>query len=441
MGPPGSPAVKPVEFPRDFLWGSATSAHQVEGNCDRNQWWAWEQEGLRAEPPAGYVHDGSVSGIACDYYHRFDDDHRLAAALGHQSLRISVEWSRIEPERGRFDPAAMDHYKRVCDSMLRHGLTPTLTLHHFTNPLWAQREGGWENPEMATWLARFAGFAARELGERVRLWWTINEPMIAPALGYLVGVHPPCVRDPDRARAVARHMLRAHGAAYQAVHEAVAHPVEVGPVMATIYYEPFDPASEADRLVTESSDRFMNEFFAAGLREGVLAPPIGRGEPVPGLRASCDVIGINYYMRVLCRGGDPEVVLHGARRAGEPHDLEDEMGWEIFPDGLRRVLTRWSAQGKPLYVTENGMATLDDPARTRHLQAHLDAVRQAIAEGADVRGYFYWSLMDNFEWAEGYARHFGLVAVDRATLERQPRPTAFVYRDLIAANAARQPAD
>ena len=366
--------MKGGEFPRGFLWGSATSAHQVEGNCDRNHWWAWEQEGLRAEP-GGYVRDGSVSAVACDYYHRFDDDHRLAAALGHHALRISIEWSRIEPERGRFDSAAMDHYKRVCDSMLRHGLVPTLTLHHFTNPQWAQREGGWENPEMASWLARFAEFAARELRDRVRLWWTINEPMIAPALGYLVGIHPPCVRDPERARTVARNLLRAHGAAYEAVHEAAADPVEVGPVMATIYYEPFDPASEADHLVAESSDRFMNEWFAVGLREGIIAPPIGDGEPVPGLRGSSDVIGINYYMRVLCRGDGPEVSLIGARRAAEPPDLEDEMGWEIFPDGLRRVLGRWSAHGKPLYVTENGMATLDDSARTRHLHAHLDAVR------------------------------------------------------------------
>jgi beta-glucosidase len=424
-------------FPPGFLWGSATSAHQVEGNCDRNHWWAWEQEGLRVQP-GGYVHDGSVSGVACDYYHRFDDDHRLAAELGHRSLRISIEWSRIEPERGRFDPAAMDHYKRVCDSMLRHGLVPTLTLHHFTNPLWAQREGGWENPEMASWLARFAGFAARELSGRVKLWWTINEPMIAPALGYLVGIHPPCVRDPERARLVARNVLLGHGAAYEAVHEAAGHPVEVGPVMATIHFEPLDPSSADDRRAAESSDRFMNEYFSVGLSEGIVAPPIGSGERVAGLEGSCDVIGINYYMRALCRGGGPDVLLAGARRPDEAHDLEDEMGWEIFPDGLRRVLERWSAHRKPLYVTENGMATLDDSARTRHLREHLAAVGRAIANGADVRGYFYWSLMDNFEWAEGYARHFGLVAVDRATLERHPRPTAFVYRDLIAANGAAQ---
>jgi beta-glucosidase len=416
-------------FPPGFLWGSATAAHQVEGNCTRNHWWEWEQEGLR-QRPGGYVRDGSVSGIACDYYHRFDDDHRLAAELGHQALRISIEWSRVEPERGRFDEAELDHYRRVCDSMLQRGLVPTVTLHHFTNPIWAQREGGWENPEMASWLARFAAYAVRGLGGRVKLWWTINEPMIAPALGYMFGMHPPCVRDPARALVVARNTLLAHRAMYRAAREAATHTVEVGPVLAMIHFEPLDPGSAADQALAQSSDRFMNEFFLAGLRDGVVAD-----EPVDALQGSYDVIGVNYYMRVLCEAGGGDVAISGARRAAQPERWVDEMGWEVFPDGLRRCLLRAGRLGKPVYVTENGMATLDDTARTEHLYAHLEKVRGAIDEGADVRGYFYWSMMDNFEWAEGYSRHFGLVAVDRQTLERRPRPTAFVYRDIIAANS------
>ena len=424
-----------LAFPPGFLWGSATAAHQVEGNCTRNNWWQWEQEGLR-ERPGGYIRDGSVSGIACDYYHRFDEDHRLAAALGHQALRISVEWSRIEPEPGRFDEAELDHYKRVCDSMLAHGLVPTVTLHHFTNPVWAQRLGGWENSEIASWLARFAAHVVRGLGHRVKLWWTINEPMIAPALGYLYGVHPPCVRDPTRAFTVARNTLLAHGAMYDAMHEAATHAAEVGPVLAMIHFEPYDPGSAADEALAQSSDRFMNGFFLSGLRDGVIGEPIGSGEGVPGLQGSHDVIGVNYYMRVLCRdGGGGDVALTGARRAAEPERWVDEMGWEVFPDGLRRCLRRAATLGTPVYVTENGMATLDDDARTDHLRAHLGKVHAAIREGADVRGYFYWSLMDNFEWAEGYSRHFGLVAVDRQTLARRPRPTTSVYRDIIAANA------
>ena len=417
-------------FPKDFLWGSATSAHQVEGNCDRNQWWEWEQEGLRRRP-GGYVRDGSVSGIACDYYHRFDDDHRLAAELGHRALRISIEWSRIEPEAGRFDRAEIDHYKRVCDSMLERGLVPTVTLHHFTNPAWAQREGGWENPRIVDWLARFAALAVGELGDRVKIWWTINEPTIAPTLSYLFGIHPPCVRDLGRALVVARNVLLAHGAMYRAVHEAK-HPVVVGPVLQMPYFEPLDPSSAADCAAAESSDRLANEYFLVGLEKGIVAPPVGQDEDVAGLARSYDVVGVNYYMRVLCQGGDASVGLIGKRRASEPPRFVDEMGWEVFPEGLYRNLIRVRPLGKPIYVTENGMATLDDSARTEHLRAHLGVVERAIADGADVRGYFYWSLMDNFEWAEGYSRHFGLVAVDRETLERRPRPTAYVYRDIIA---------
>ena len=423
-----------LAFPERFLWGSATAAHQVEGDCTRNHWWAWEQEGLRARP-GGYVHDGSVSGIACDYYHRFDEDHRLAAELGHRALRISIEWSRLEPEPGRFDANEFDHYKRVCDSMRRHGLEPTITLHHFTNPMWAQRQGGWENPRMAEWLARFAAQAVRQLGERVALWWTINEPTIAPTLCYLFGVHPPCVRDLTRALVVARHVLVAHAAMYRAIHEASSRPIAVGPVLQMPYFEPLDPGSAADRQATQSSDLLANEYYLVGLRDGLLIPPVGDDEELPDVAGSYDVIGVNYYMRMLCAGGADDAGQVGRRRISEPEWLVDEMGWEIFPDGLYRNLVRAAGLGKPLHVTENGMATLDDAARTLHLRAHLERVARAIHDGIDVRGYFYWSLMDNFEWAEGYARHFGLVAVDRQTLDRTPRPTAFAYRDIIAANA------
>ncbi len=420
-----------LQFPRGFLWGSATSAHQVEGNCDRNHWWDWEQEGLRAKPPHGFVADGSVSGIACDYFHRYDEDHALAASLGHRALRISIEWSRIEPEDGRFDPAAVDHYKRVCDSMIRHGLEPTLTLHHFTNPTWTQRRGGWENPEMIRWLSRFADFAIRELGDRARLWWTINEPTIAPILSYLTGVHPPCVRDHARALVVAKHVLLAHGAMYEAMKGAGPGSIRVGPVLQMPYFEPFDPNDTNDVAAAEEIDLLTTGYVMAGLREGILVAPVGRDELVPGLKGSADILGVNYYLRSLCREGQ----TGSLRRPDEPETLVDEMGWEIYPEGLYRSLVRAASVGCPVYVTENGMATLDDEQRARHLREHLERVWRAIRDGVNVAGYFYWSLIDNFEWAEGYARHFGLVACDRRTLERRPKPAASLYREVIAANA------
>jgi beta-glucosidase len=202
------------------------------------------------------------------------------------------------------------------------------------------------------------------------------------------------------------------------------------------WFEPLDPASEADRAECRANDHLVNEYYLRGISEGVVAPPFGEGEEVPGLRGTYDVLGLNYYMRVLVEAGAGGMgAITGCRRASEPERWRDEMGWEVYPQGLERNLGRLGAYGRPIYVTENGMATVDDDARSRHLLEHLRAVGRAIRDGIDIRGYMYWSLMDNFEWAEGYSRHFGLVAVDRATLERRPRPTAFTYRDWIVANA------
>ena len=419
-----------LEFPRGFLWGAATSSHQVEGNCTNNNWWAWEQEG-------GHIADGSVSGLACDHYRRFDEDFRLAAELGHNAQRISVEWSRIEPEEGRFDERELDHYRAVCGAIRRHGMAPTVTLHHFTHPVWVARQGGWENPRVVDWLARFAERTGRALGDRVAVWWTINEPMVAPLVGYLLGAHPPCVRDLGRALAVARHTLLAHGAMYRALKAVAPATTPVGIVHNMMYLEPLDPGSAADRAEAEQQDWFLNGWYLHGIATGEVAPPAGGGEEAPGLRGSFDAIGLNYYSRLLVRAGgfdgseNPLLV----RRPGERAEFTDEMGWEVHPPGLRLQLLRLAKLGKPLYVTENGHATLDEDARARYLPIHLREVHAAITAGADVRGYFYWSLMDNFEWGEGYAKHFGLIAIEPGTLARRPRPAAYVYRDIIRANA------
>jgi beta-glucosidase len=414
-------------FPPGFLWGAATSAHQVEGGCTNNQWWAWEQEG-------GHIRDGSVSGVACDHYRRFDADFQLAARLRHTAQRISLEWSRIEPTEGTFDERELDHYRAVCDSICHHGMAATVTLHHFTNPIWAERQGGWENARMIDWLARFAERAGRALGDRVALWWTINEPMVAPLLGYLFGMHPPCVRDLARALVVSRHVLQAHGAMYHALKQALPG-ATVGVVHNMAYFEPFDPQDPADRTEAERQDYFANQWYLDGITQGRIHAPVGDGEEDARLRDSFDILGLNYYMRILVRSGAPEAGMTALRRPGERQWFTDEMGWEVHPPGLGAHLGRLAALGKPLYVTENGHATLDEDARVRYLRAHLGQVHAAIAAGADVRGYFYWSLLDNFEWAEGYARHFGLIAVDPGTLVRRPRPAALFYRDVIAENA------
>jgi beta-glucosidase len=419
-----------MAFPDGFLWGAATSAHQVEGYCTNNHWWAWEQEG-------GHIRDGSVSGIACDHYRRFDDDFRLAAELGHTAHRFGIEWSRVEPAEGVFDEAAWDHYRRVCDSVRRQGMAPTLTLHHFTNPLWAQRQGGWESPRIVEWLARLAERAGRALGDRVAIWWTINEPMVAPLLCYLVGIHPPAVRDLGRALTVGRHTLRAHGAMYRSLKGALSTDAPVGVVHNMPYFEPLDPDDAQHRAAAAEHDHFLNQWYLDGLASGCIGEPFGGGEEEPGLRGSFDVLGLNYYSRVLVAG---DLRLLGLRRPHEPAAFADEMGWESYPPGLGAQLRRLATLGKPLYVTENGHATLDEDSRVRYLRVHLEQVEAALAAGVDVRGYFWWSLIDNFEWAEGWKRHFGLIAMEPGTLARRPRPAAAFLREVIARRRLTQPA-
>ena len=232
--------------------------------------------------------EGSVSGLACNHYERFDEDFRLAASLGHRAQRISVEWSRLEPEEGRFDEREFDHYRAVCDSIRHHGMVPTVTLHHFTNPLWVECQGGWENPRIIDWLARFAERVGRALGNRVAVWWTINEPMIAPLVGYVLGAHPPEVRDLSRALGVARHTLRAHGAMYGALRGVVATDVPVGVVHNMPYFAPLDPDEPADRAEVEAQDRFMNQWYLDGIQTGRIMPPCGDGEEELGLTtAAC----------------------------------------------------------------------------------------------------------------------------------------------------------
>jgi beta-glucosidase len=415
-----------IAFPQGFLWGCATSSHQVEGNCTNNDWWAWEQEG-------GHIRDGSVSGLACDHYNRFEEDFALARELGHNAHRISIEWSRIEPEEGRWDMAEVDHYRRVLESMHRHGLTPFVTLHHFTNPLWFRDRGGWLDPQAPDLLARYAGFMGRELGDMVPFWLTINEPMVTVGVGYLFGVFPPCQQDMGQAMVAARHLLLAHGRMYHAIHEATSHHPLVGIVMNMGYFQPKDPESEGDRRVAQMADALMNEYFLAGIDRGLIRPPVGQGQEAPGLKGAWDLVGLNYYSRTLV---STDFLTKGSLFGEPPPGAEISlMGAEVYPEGFYRHLKRVQAYGQPIYVTENGISTLDDDQRCRYLLRHLREMRRAMSEGVDVRGYLHWTLMDNFEWAEGYFQKFGIVAMDPSTRERKPRPSAYLYRDIARANA------
>jgi len=414
-----------LKFPDGFYWGCATSSHQVEGNNRNNQWWAWEQEG-------GNIKDGTVSGPACDHYNRFEEDFALAEELGHNAHRFSIEWSRVEPEEGRWDEKEVEHYRRVVESLRSHGMTPFATLHHFTNPLWFEAKGGWTSPEAPDLIARYAGYMAKALGDAVPFWLTINEPSVIAAASYLAGVFPPQKQDLALAMTAARHVLIAHGKMYHAVREAAPHSPQIGPVLNMIDVQAASDSPE-DRQAAQLMDTYWNTYWLNGIRDGVIGPPVGGGEEAPGLKGTWDFIGLNYYSRGVVGAGPPPM---GIRQVPPPAGAETStMGWQVYPEGFYRCQTRLKAYGKPVYITENGIGTDDDEQRCRYVIRHLQQTRRAMDDGVDVRSYLHWSFQDNFEWAEGFRQKFGLIALEEGTRDRIVRPSAHMFRDIARANA------
>ena len=384
-GSPGRPADAPGQaFPDGFLWGTATAAHQVEGGNWNNDWWAWEHT-----PGSGCA---EPSGDACDHWHHWPDDLRLLADLGFGTYRFSLEWSRIEPEPGEFSRVALDHYLAVCAGCRELGIEPIVTFHHFTSPRWVAAAGGWTEPATADHFARFCARAAAHLGDAVHTACTLNEPNVVATMGYLSGVFPPGERDPDRRRLANQVLADAHRKATAAIKEAIGAPVGLTLAMADDQAVPGGEAALADHV---------------------------RGWEAPFLEAARgdDFIGVQTYTRH--RFG-PEGMLDP-----EPGVPLTTMGYEFWPEALGATIRRAAeATGAPVLVTENGVATDDDTQRVEFVRRALGSVLDCLADGVDVRGYTYWSLLDNFEWAFGYRPRFGLVAVDRVTQVRTPKPSA-----------------
>jgi beta-glucosidase len=375
-------------FPDGFLWGTATAAHQVEGGNWNNDWWAWEHN-----PQSPCV---EPSGDACDHYHRYRQDIALLARLGFNTYRFSLEWSRIEPEEGEWSLAAIDHYRRVCESCLGSGITPMVTFHHFTTPRWVAHLGGWEEPDTAGRFASFCERAAGGLADLLGWACTINEPNMVALHGYRTGAFPPGRRDPALRRAVNDVLADAHRQAAPAIRAAVGSSVPVGMTLAMQETVPVEGGeSRAEAILRDTEDVFLDVCGAD------------------------DFLGVQTYTRVLV---GPDGML-----AVEPGVETTMMGYEFRPSALEATLRRaWSVLGGnvPLVVTENGLSTEDDSRRVVFVREALQGVARCLADGLDVRGYVYWSALDNFEWAYGYRPKFGLVAVDRTTFERTPKPSA-----------------
>ncbi|MBI1795843.1 MAG: glycoside hydrolase family 1 protein [Candidatus Eisenbacteria bacterium] len=422
-------------FPDGFLWGTAASAHQVEGGNRWNDWWRFEQQ-------PGAIADGTVSGDACRHWERYDDDFALAAGDGHTAHRFSLEWSRIEPEPGRIDAAAVAHYHAVLASLLRRRLTPIVTLHHFTLPLWLADRGGWESRDTIDRFAEFVRFAAREFGGEVDWWCTINEPEVYAFRAYSEGIWPPGRRDDGAALAVMANLLEAHGRAYRILHETDTRDADadgraaiVGFAKHWVPLEPLRTWSPLDRLRAAIEHRVFNHAVAAAAVTGTidLSIPGARAvrRHVPELEKSLDYFGLNHYTRwkVDAIGRVPHVAPRGARLT--------DLGWEVHPTGFEQALVEAGAFGAPVLVTENGFADASDAFRPAALVAYAAAITRAIDRGVRVLGYLHWSLMDNFEWADGFRPRFGLYAVDFGSADRPrtPRPSAALFARIARANA------
>ncbi len=422
----------PLSFPAGFLWGAATSAHQVEGGNTLNDWWRFEQR-------PGVITGGRGSGDACLHWERFDEDFALAAADGHNAHRLSLEWSRLELSPGRFDPGAVAHYHAVLASLKRHSLTPIVTLHHFTNPLWIADSGGWESRATVDRFESFVRFCAREYGSEVDWWCTVNEPEVFAFRGWSEGIWPPAVRDNSRALAVIAHQLEAHGRAWHVLHaedkadaDGDGVPARVGFAKHRVRLEPLRAWHPLDRLQAYLEDRVFNVAVERAALDGVIDLSIpgahGIRRSLPELKHTLDWYGLNWYTRWMVRSLSP--VPHVVRPGAPQNDL----GWEIWPAGLEQAPGRL---GKPVLVTENGVADARDRFRPAALVASAEAIHAAIARGVQVLGYLHWSLLDNFEWSDGYTGRFGLYAVDfdDPARARTRRTSAEVLARIARANA------
>lgn len=410
-----APDVPRTRFPDGFLWGAATAAHQVEGGNRWNDWWAAEEE--RKLPR---------SGVACRHWERFAEDFDLARSWGHNAHRFSVEWSRVEPEPGRWNGPALDHYRSVVAALRERSLEPIVTLHHFTNPAWFARGGGWLQDDAPDLFRRYVARVVDALGDGVRWWLTVNEPTVWAKHAFVTGDWPPFHRGRwDRAYRTIQSMARAHTSAYRAIHDRCSG-ARVGLAHSAPWIEPCRPDRALDRGVAHVRDFLLNEALFRMIAARSADAPL-------------DFIGVNYYTRAVVRHEwRGTSAVFGTECRGDHHGGPrewSEMGWEVHPDGLSQVLRRFSRYGLPLMVTENGLATDDEGMRSRVLADHLEALADAVDKGIEVRGYLCWTLMDNYEWALGMRPRFGLAGLEPGTLDRLPRPAAWLLADVCEENA------
>lgn len=394
-----------IRFPKDFLWGAATAAYQVEGGNDRADWWRWEKAAGKEN-----------SGDACRHYDLYELDFELAKGLGHNAHRLSVEWSRIEPEEGKFSEAALKHYTDVILALRMRNIEPVVTLHHFTNPVWLADLGGWRDKRSVDYFLRFSERVVRALAKHVSIWITLNEPTVYFSHAYLFGVWPPQETSIRSMMAVKSRLAAAHIRAYRMIHEVYKELKLPRPsVSFSQHMQAFVPCTPS--VKNRLAAFLRHKWFNLGLIDQFVR------------HKTLDFIGINYYSRQLV-----ELKRWGLRNLAEDvcqdrhHPVKkNSLGWDIYPEGLCDLLLKLKKYKLPVMITENGVCTENDATRWNFIAGHLRQVHKAMEQGVSVTGYLYWSLLDNFEWDKGFGPRFGLIDLDYATQQRTVRESAVKF--------------
>lgn len=414
-------------FPRGFLWGTATSSYQVEGKNHNNNWYSWEQQ-------PGRILNGHTAGMACDWWGgRWREDFDRAAESGQNAHRLSIEWSRIQPAPGRWDEHALDHYRQIAQGLQERSLLPMVTLHHFTDPLWLTEQGGWEREMVVDVFNAYVEKVVQALKGYVRYWVPINEPNVYAINGYVLGDFPPGRHNLDVAIRVIANMVRAHAAAYETIH----HLQPEAQVGTAINYRDFLPAktwSPFDRWVTNITYRSFNTAFLDALATGKFRMAFQR-QNIPAAKGRHDFVGVNYYTREYISfslmNGDQ---LFSKRFYRPDAELSETGFFANEPLGFYRSLENATQYGLPIFVTENGVEDKEDQLRPRYLVEHVHQLWRAVNFNWPIKGYFHWSLVDNFEWERGWTQRFGLWELDPATQTRRKRASAALFQEICEQN-------
>ncbi len=388
------------KFPDEFLWGTATAAHQVEGYNSNTDWWEWENN-----KPPNRPWPLEPSKEACDSYKRYREDFDLAKQMNNNAIRFSIEWARLEPQKGKFDKSQFDYYREMIEEAKSRGLKTFVTLHHFVNPKWFANEGGWLNFKAPKYFERYAKEVAKELGEHADVFLTINEPQVLASIGYIAGFWPPGKHAPIQSILVQLNLRRAHVKAYDIMKPIT--PTPIGIVKNIMWFETNGESIFLDKILAKVLYYLNSDFF--------LKP----------IKNKMDLIGLNYYFtnRIV------------KLKRINPNDYLSDLQWWINPPGLEGILLDLRKYNLPIYITENGIADAEDKFRKQFIRDHLISCAHALEYGVNLKGYFYWSLIDNFEWHQGFWPRFGLVEIDRENnLERKPRESFYYYAQVCKNN-------